>query len=1105
MKKIVILVVGLLTCLTGYSQQTVNQLYPCIDDNGNFVEGCIPVSIGSGRYIEAQIDTAICIGSDLEVRWTAVNSRLGATVGDIVHRDTFTNACSMASATPDTLQSFVSLVTYSILRDTVFLTDTITDGNGDVYAVSDTIVFPLDTIQSYSSTVATNLDTTFITSTLVDGQGDTHIKIDTLIAPADTLQQFNSAIAYGVNSDTTFIIDTLIDGNGDVYTHTDTLVTAEPAIMRDSINGVDQGAVFINRRDSSYLITNDTMSTPGGYALKLGLGDSTLVLQIDTLCSQDSIWRDSFFVYRGDTLAYYDYHRSAVTCEVDTIETLFCKDTIEGGYVSLRTIPGRYICDDFYLQDWTLIGPDGNIYDMLGGTFRKVSTGTENGGTVIVLANGTIVERQWDNIHLQPEWWEVGGYDHRGETYVDKNVASPLINLPSEKVFHSGIYNDNDRVASAFQSRNDEGKNIVVELLPDKEYQLDRQIELDQFASVVLSGNHATLKRADSPTSLLTVDVVPGATSFTVDDATMFRVGQRVTALDCNAVNGGLAAGEHAGVGLIVLGIVGNIITLTTPTTNAANILTGCPVIAVNHFFQHRSNNNEQVVWNNVIVDGNKLNGGLPQRFPQDWRLNNTALLGSGAFAKIENCKFFDTPAENITSAGSYMYKCEAYNLDGSLIHGSHNDGNYATAFNTGITVKDCRVNGVNLATDEIADHSESVVTSSLHTEFVKITNCSFQNGAEGILPLDIVQDDTKGYLSLINNTFVNFDYVTQSLGTGNVNQSEREDYLTITGNTFENCGEFIIWGHNLAQGLTYNGIVFADNELLNTRLDFRNVVNVKIQDNRFMYSDEGKFPFNILPQGELVTYAPLSLINVTSIDVENNYFENALSVNNDTISACINFNAHDCIAMKDAGGVDTDFYYEQMINISNNYMINFHTGITGLRRLGDNLGAFSNILQAVGWKFNNNYIALRDDNINPIFAEQRTWGIGAAQGVEVRGNTIVQTKNDVNQSLVFAHGHVIPGFGGNADKYPAASITQNNLYGFPGGAGNDVTVGKAVNQEWNIMVFDNVIVRPIGGFNNPLRNYVANNTQITTAILPGLTAPLPLQFHTFEENKGVY
>ena len=1002
MKKYFVLFIVLIISAASYSQGTVNQLYPCIDDDGNFVKGCRIVSLSNGRYIEAKLDTARCIGVDLERSFVAINTRLGQASGNVVLVDTLSNACT-----------------------------------------------DVDTRLKNPQTVGNN-----IVFDVVD--------INDVIIGAET------------------IFDVVNQSS-----------------ISDYSTGADIGAQHDNGAGSTYNITFDTIPTKFGWRLSINVNGQLLELLADTLATSDSTWRANYIISRGDTVQYTQYYRSAATGQIDTFVTVNPKDTLVGGYSSLRSLPGKYISDFVYLNDWIARSASDSTSIVLGGPFYKASGCLENGSTCIVASDGTTYKRHWDNIHFQPDWFEFGGYDSRGQPYVDHQTLSPLSNPASDDFFYDGIYSDADKFQHAVFVV---GSGGVIENLKDSTYYINKQIKANGY-SLIWNFNNSTWERPDSPVKTLTTTINIGDSILVVDNTDGISIGQTIYAFDCNATYGGLAEGEHTGTGNFVVAI--------TPTTikmsGVANrqVLSGCPVMTTDHFIQNGTNNFQFIEINNGIFRGNKSNGGQATRFSQDWRIGNTALLGSGAFGTLNNCRFYDTPSENITLAAGIMNTCLGERLDGSLIHGSMNDNTYAAFPNTGITLIDCRVDSVNMATDAVAGHTESVVVSSLHTEFVKIIGCTFKNGSEGILPIDPIQLNTKGYLSLFNNTFINFNNIFKGLGTGTISQTEREDAITFTGNHFNNCGIMVLWGHNARQGLSINGIQLKNNIFTNTRLDFRNCTNLSITGNEFNFIEEGLSGFSALPQSEQPTFSLLSLKNVLNVDISGNQFEN--NIDNDTIAACINFNAIDCLPLKDAAGVDTDFYWEQNINISGNDIVNFHTGITGIRRLGDNLSAFSNIRQTVGWRFNDNYIALRSDSISVSFAEQITFGIGVPQGVQCWRNIISQHKDDSNQSLIFAHGHVIPGFGGNADKYEAGNVQYNKLFGFPGGSGSDIIVGKSANQEYNIIVKYNEHVRPIGGFPNALRNKVVDNTQIDSSYLLELTNPQPLLINRFELNKGVY
>ena len=77
-------------------------------------------------------------------------------------------------------------------------------------------------------------------------------------------------------------------------------------------------------------------------------------------------------------------------------------DTVSN-YVALRAYTGPSLM--VFVQDFA---------QTTGGVFRRVPSGSENGGTLIAAANGVKWKRVFDDRTFYPEYWQVGGFDERG-------------------------------------------------------------------------------------------------------------------------------------------------------------------------------------------------------------------------------------------------------------------------------------------------------------------------------------------------------------------------------------------------------------------------------------------------------------------------------------------------------------------------------------------------------------------------------------------------------------------------------------------------------------------------------------------------------------------
>jgi hypothetical protein len=784
-------------------------------------------------------------------------------------------------------------------------------------------------------------------------------------------------------------------------------------------------------------------------------------------------------------------------------------------YTALRALTG-YNHDVVAVDDFTYVGPDGNTYTTRGGIFKRdltVNTFTENGGTYIVGTDGTKWERDWDKLNVKPEWWVCGGYDVYGKIYTDKNTISVDANIGNDEVFHAGIYNDRDRIQAAIDCRQPEGlQNYTINVHYEKrEYSIDKNMSRYNPTSQDKSGtdeyNFATIKRATTSSTTLAVAMNIGNTTITVANASTYRVGMKLSILNAAATYAGLGFDESAVV--YITGIAGNVITLKAAATVARPL--GSIVIPEITLIDNKTLgvDGSIVIYKNGHFNGNKLNGG-GQRYTQDWRFNGCIFAGTGTDnTTVENCHFYDTPGENIYLSQGFVSNCTGTNLDGSFVHISMNNIKYATELTTGVHIDNCKVNGVCLATDAVSGHCESAIVNSLHTEKIYITNCMFENGSEAVFAMDIFQTNTKGGYTVNASEFKNFKYIVEAIGTGTVNQSTREDFVTVTNNVFDNCGRFLIWGHQAEKGLSVNGINVSNNIFYDTRFSFRHCNNVKLSNNQILFHADRHVDFTTrpFPQGLASVYAAIDLLRVKNVSIDGNHME-GFEVLDEEIAVAINLNLNENTRLKDAAGVNLNYYWEQDIHITNNKMIGFLSGITGLTKWRASASAtVGNLYSVVNWNFSNNTFVHHKTLYTYPVANTRALGIGCPPGAICNENTIIQTVADANFIGICAFG-----LGNNAGFPPkldtdhiGAIVMRNIIKGFPGGAGNDIYGGNPVtgNTSANCMIVGNFITRPIGG--TVATSYVNSNITIGTGILPSLTTPQPTIYNYFEMNKTQY
>ena len=218
-------------------------------------------------------------------------------------------------------------------------------------------------------------------------------------------------------------------------------------------------------------------------------------------------------------------------------------------YAALRSLETE--SDVVVVSDFTYTGPDGNTYTTLGGIFEWTgNTELENGGTYI---RGW--KRKWDNKNIQPEWWQCGGFDQRGNNYGDKNILGGAYTLGNKSLYyHHGIYNDRDRVQAAIEVVN-KGGNI---LLQNRTYLID--ISLYLLDRQKISGG--LLKRVNS---IVTTGYF-GAQNITAGTTVGMRVGMTFLIQNTSTYLDNTQA-------MIITGITGNVISKISGAFNAGNTL----------------------------------------------------------------------------------------------------------------------------------------------------------------------------------------------------------------------------------------------------------------------------------------------------------------------------------------------------------------------------------------------------------------------------------------------------------------------------------------------------------------------------------------------------
>lgn len=803
-------------------------------------------------------------------------------------------------------------------------------------------------------------------------------------------------------------------------------------------------------------------------------------------------------------------------------------DTL-ASYTALRAYTGS--AQAIYIQSFSSIF-NTETNTTIGGVFRRVASGTENGGTLIVAANGIKWARAWDNIHALPEWWVVGGYDVDG-------TSSPT------RFTTNGIYNNRDRATAAHRLV---GKNgVVVYGAIVKRYYVDKAIIV--FSGQKIVGNRTIFERSVSPNCVSTSSI-NGTTSFTVSDASQFRVGMTIVGLDTANTRGD---GTHIDGrsyqettrDAIITAISGNTITISSAFAQPSSyggvgaIGTGQRIIRTNTIFQSGGDpgtgiggddvalgaGGEGQTYEAVWIYGNRHNGGHGD-FPYNWTLNTWSILpGNGAnFTTYRECFFRDTPSENIWGANGAVINCEGVNLGGSFIH--YGEGNAATLADkpNPFSVIGCTIDSACMNTNIKSGHSEAIILVSNHTEWGDVSGNTFKNCKEGIFSF-APEEQTVNYnldakIRFSNNHAENCRFILANVNVGSTTQLYQQRSIIMEHNTFLQCGDFWMDFELLPQGLGAYSIQFNHNTVIGGRIFFRHCDNVQVTGNNIVFHTDfhrNKFNNRIDTRDYWSVYSndyltintsAIVLKTCRNVKITSNIIE-GFEVQNDSLISAINL-APEWFTiqeprMKDASGNNTDFYYMQNIEISGNTIANFPYGICGYTRPGRVIGnGIGEGYIALGWKFENNTVFMSK---NPI-AAQHTWGIYAQSGTTVNNNRIYkQSTQSDDIPLIYQGLMQVAGFDTLSQRYAGWTISNNQIL-----AGNTTDIAFRVGDPANNWYQANII-----GTGNTIQGTVSsgagfatssafgNNFIVNSTLLPKLTNPTKPVYNSFMLNKTQY
>jgi hypothetical protein len=356
--------------------------------------------------------------------------------------------------------------------------------------------------------------------------------------------------------------------------------------------------------------------------------------------------------------------------------------------------------------------------------------------------------------------------------------------------FRSEGMTDDEVIQSAVSSAS---PGATIYFAPQKLYILQNGIAVKQFQTLV--GNDATLKRANQSYTVLDTAAAATSDSLILDSIPRdWKVGDQLQIfLDTFSGNSNIF-GDYPKLPNIITKMGHNKVVLSSPVGRSLDGRRkiwpkGSKVRKVftmlrGDSIQFRSAPFRVV---NMNFDGNKRYNSLSYY----WNVNST-IFTKGLGAKIEDCRFYDIPAENIVGQGLYVSNCQAKNLNGSFVHFSGNDTIKGLPQRNSV-ISGNTVDGVCQVKTYLTGHSEAAFTTSYNGGYATIVNNRIYNCGEAavgaISSSNSVADAGKSELLVQGNLFKNCKRIIADILAVAPNDEPSTD-IYISGNIFSNCGE---------------------------------------------------------------------------------------------------------------------------------------------------------------------------------------------------------------------------------------------------------------------------------------------------------------------------
>lgn len=679
------------------------------------------------------------------------------------------------------------------------------------------------------------------------------------------------------------------------------------------------------------------------------------------------------------------------------------------------------------------------------GIFRRVTVAEENSGTEIEDSNGDFWSRIKEPGYYNVNWFELGGP-------VDNSTIDNVLTTWSDVL--NTIMNETEGGCTVDFASEDSPKL----------YEVDSRVPLQPFVTFI--GHGDTIRRMDTPWTVVTGAGSSGDGTITVASSSGFRKGQRVSVTTFRSLSGVLVSKSR------IVDIPDGT-TLDIEGTLGAAISVGDTVwVSYTMFNNSNALNLGDINFDGLVFDGNKA--GNP--YSVAWTQMNTINIAnnSGSHLTVNNCKFHDTPSENIISASGSVRDCEGENLNGSFYHISVVPD---TAFS--VTIENVWLYNVCLATDDSTGHTEAAIVSSASPGNLKVRNCQFFNGSESVFG-DV--GGSTDWWELQNVRAENF----KSVMFGGVTSSSIEG-LKVQNSTFVNCNELRFTGGDLLLNEILIDPVISGNTFINTVVRIEGSRNLKFSDNRMIYEpSEGGFS-NFITEGLPYETAMAYFSEFAGLDFTGNLLQSDTVAMTDTLVYGVIF---DNTGVFD-NLITTQWFLGYGLNCSNNQILNFQRGITCDTAVVSPFGDNRRTRAYNDFHVNNNRVEMLRAS------EANSWGIMIGPGMEANNNYI-RTSGDTTLTThwpIFALG--IDDQGNANLSLPGATVMHNTIVGqwdFAQSIHSIFVGGNASSNQggFNCIVKYNLTPTPISGggaIQSPMISRVLYNDLISDEV-SGMTTP---------------